>query len=493
MAVFALLIATCGTAGALLLAQGDAVRDRHDKLLLQVTEVERLRAAYLSQAASFQAFLISARDADLADEEEARAVSGRLTRHLRIGGLTAGELAALDGLTTDGGRWQHEAVDPMVALRRTSSDVEVVAKGLLDVDAASLFAAIESHLDALNMQISGRAATTEAAAAQVRGNIVRFAAVFLLLSVCVLVVASIMVRRWITGPLRSLGQSVAGLRAGDLSTVIVGSGPPEIGAMGDELEQMRRRIGVELEATLRSHEGLVQNATVLMSIRARLESPPELLPAGWSVAANLVPATGVVAGDCYDVSWVQPSRLGIIVVDVAGHGAESALLAVRARELLSAALRTYVDLGEGMRWVSRQLDRLASDMFITAFAAILDTVTGTVDYIGAGHPPALLCGAGQVTELPPTGPIIGPFEAVWESGRATIEPGQALVIYTDGLTELRDEDRVEFGLDRLRDVVREQFDDAEAVLERCLAETAAFATDRGHDDVTIVVVSRETV
>ena len=113
-----------------------------------------------------------------------------------------------------------------------------------------------------------------------------------------------------------------------------------------------------------------------------------------------------------------------------------------------------------------------------------------MDYLSAGHPPALLCGAGQATELPPTGPIIGPFEASWESGRVTIEAGQALLVYTDGLTEVRDGDRNEYGLGRLRAVASEGVDDAEVLVKRCLDDYEEFSTIRGQDDVTLVVVCR---
>jgi serine phosphatase RsbU (regulator of sigma subunit) len=166
------------------------------------------------------------------------------------------------------------------------------------------------------------------------------------------------------------------------------------------------------------------------------------------------------------------------------------VVALRTKELLRAAMRTFADLGEGVRWVSQQLDGLAPDMFVTAFVAIIDTTTGAVEYVGAGHPPALLCHSGTVNELPPTGPIIGPFESIWRSAYATIEEGQAFVVYTDGLVEVRDDDRSEFGLDRLKQLVCDEFDNAEAVIKRCLDEATAFSPFRAQDDVTLVVVCR---
>lgn len=492
LAVLMILLALGGAAGMVLLGRGDDASDDHDRKLEELGNTERLRAAYLSQAAAFRAFLVSGEESQLIGEEAARFDQARLTEELRAGELTADEIATLDRVAISAQRWQAEAVEPLIALRRTS-DANAVSARFGDVESFALFGAIEDELDVLRSQLAVEAAESQAAAAGARRDVGRLAVGLLLLAVAVVATAAIAGRRWVTGPLLALERAVRGVQAGDLTTVITSSGPAEIAALGTEVESMRKRIGVELEATLRSQEGLAQNATVLMSVRSRLESAPELMPSGWSVSANLTPASGVVAGDCYDVSMVQQSRLAVVVVDVAGHGAESAVIALRTKELLRAAVRTYVELGEGVRWVNRQLDGLAPGMFVSAFVAVLDTVTGSLDYVSAGHPPALLCGTDGVTDLPATGPIIGPFEAVWGSGHTTIEAGQTFVVYTDGLIEVRDDARVEFGLDRLRKVVRAEFDDAEAAVKRCLDETSEFSTTRGQDDVTIVAVCHTRV
>lgn len=492
LATLVLLLALVGGAGMILVRRGDDVRDRHERELKQLVAAEQLRGASQSQAASFRAFLLSGTESQLVGAEAARADAARLTAQLRAGGLTGAQAAALDRSVNSARQWQLEVAEPLIALRRTS-DVDLVASKLAELDASDLFAAIELNQEALRSLISEQLARSEDSAARARQEVTRLAFAFLVVAVMLVATVKLAGRRWITGPILALANDVADLSPNDVDTVITGTGPPEVAALGAEIERMRRRVAAEMEATQRSHEGLVQHATVLMSVRARLESAPELMPSGWSVSASLTPATGVVAGDCYDVAWVQQSRLGLVVVDVAGHGAESAVVALRAKELLRAAMRTYIDLGEGLRWVSRQLDGLAPDMFITAFIAILDTGTGVMDYLSAGHPPALLCGAGHVTELPATGPIIGPFAASWASGRATIEQGQALLVYTDGLTEGRDDDRNEYGLERLRALASEQFDDAEAMVKRCLDETSEFSTIRGHDDVTLVAVCRADV
>jgi serine phosphatase RsbU (regulator of sigma subunit) len=175
---------------------------------------------------------------------------------------------------------------------------------------------------------------------------------------------------------------------------------------------------------------------------------------------------------------------------VAGHGASSAVVALRAKELLRAAVRSYDDPSDAVLWVSAQLTDL-DDMFVTAFVARLDFATGLVRFVNAGHPDALVCDSVNMVSLPPTGPIIGPFTGSWTTREAIIGPGQMLVCYTDGLTEVRDEDGIEFGLDRLRKVLRAHYgDDTEAIVKQCLTEVENYSGGRANDDITLTIVSR---
>jgi serine phosphatase RsbU (regulator of sigma subunit) len=130
-------------------------------------------------------------------------------------------------------------------------------------------------------------------------------------------------------------------------------------------------------------------------------------------------------------------------------------------------------------------------MFVTAFVARVDFATGLVRFVNAGHPEALVCDSVNMVELPPTGPIIGPFPGHWTTREAIIGPGQMLVCYTDGLVEVRDDDDIEFGLNRLRRVLRNTYgDDTEAIVKQCLAEAETFSGGRAKDDITLAVVAR---
>jgi sigma-B regulation protein RsbU (phosphoserine phosphatase) len=334
-----------------------------------------------------------------------------------------------------------------------------------------------------------KAASHEDAA---RSRVARFAVGSVVALIALLGVLSIVSRWWITRPLRQLSVAVRG--AADGPVTLPRRGAREVVALAKDVASLRGQLLDELDLATRTREGLAQNAAVLMSIRAQLETSPDNLPAGWSVAAQLVPATGIVAGDCYTVDIVGRDQMTVVVVDVAGHGASSAILALRAKELLRAAVRSYDDPSDAVTWVSAQLTELDDDMFVTAFVARLDFATGLVRFVNAGHPEALICDGVNVVELGPTGPLIGPFTGAWTTREAIVGRGQMLVCYTDGLVEVRDEDRVEFGLDRLHLVLRETYgDDTDAIVKQCLAEVEAFSHGRAHDDITLAVVARSMV
>ena len=121
----------------------------------------------------------------------------------------------------------------------------------------------------------------------------------------------------------------------------------------------------------------------------------------------------------------------------------------------------------------------------------LDFTTGLLRYVNAGHPEALVCDGANDAELGVTGPLIGPFAGEWQTREAIIGPGQMLVCYTDGLTEVRNEAREEFGLDRLRRVLRDNYgDDTDSIVKQCLSEVDAYGGGSSHDDVTLVVIAR---
>ncbi len=302
--------------------------------------------------------------------------------------------------------------------------------------------------------------------------------------------AAFLIRRWVTRPIDRLARAVRSARSGKVG-VIAPQGPPEIADLARDVDAMRLQMNRALYDAVRARETIEQSASVVLQLRSELATGVEDLPDGWTVAAQLQPAEGVVAGDCYDVINLPPSRLGLVVVDISGHGAVSGVLALRCKELLRAGLRDGFEPDEAVQWAAEQLDDLAEETFLTAFVAVIDLKTGDVTYASAGHPPALLCSPSHAAELAPTGPIVGPFVGPWRNATAGLDHGDALAVYTDGLTEVRNAAGKEFGLQRLTDLVCGAApDDAEAIVKRCVDDVTSFAPGRLRDDVTIALLCR---
>ena len=302
--------------------------------------------------------------------------------------------------------------------------------------------------------------------------------------------AAFLTRRWVTSPIERLARAVRSARSGKVG-VIAPQGPPEIADLARDVDAMRLQMNRALYDAVRARETIEQSASVVLQLRSELATGVEELPDGWSVAAQLQPAEGVVAGDCYDVIQLPPSGLGLVVVDISGHGAVSGVLALRCKELLRAGLRDAFSPDEAVLWAAEQLDDLGDETFLTAFVAVIDLSSGEVTYASAGHPPALMCSPSHAVELGPTGPIVGPFIGPWESASAGLDDGDKLVVYTDGLTEVRNAAGDEFGVQRLTDLVcASSYDEAEAIVKRCVDDVTSFAPGRLRDDVTIALLCR---
>ncbi len=313
----------------------------------------------------------------------------------------------------------------------------------------------------------------------------------LIASVLVTFGAALLVRRSVTRPVDRISDAVRRVRGGDRQTTVPTTGPVELARLGADVEDLRRQLNLEILEAVRSREALEERATVVLSLRSQLEPDFDELPEGWTVAAQVEPAEGVVAGDCYDIVRISASVLGFVVVDISGHGAVSGILALRCQDMLRAALRNGLEPGAAIQWASEQIDDLGDETFLSAFVGVVDMGTGEVRYANAGHPPALLCTTKLAVELGPTGPIVGLPTGGWSTARAAVAAGDTLAIYTDGLIEVRDDSGVAFGVERLVDLVcAASCDEADAIAKRCIDEITNFAPERLRDDATVVLLCR---
>jgi len=130
-------------------------------------------------------------------------------------------------------------------------------------------------------------------------------------------------------------------------------------------------------------------------------------------------------------------------------------------------------------------------MFASVFLALFDPASGDISYINGGHEPPLIISNVEVDRFDITGPALGLFaNARYEVGHARLEPGQLLFVYTDGVSEAMDQDRSQFGEERILAALQGQMSATTAVhsVSSAIREFAGQAEQ--HDDITMLALRR---
>jgi serine phosphatase RsbU (regulator of sigma subunit) len=221
---------------------------------------------------------------------------------------------------------------------------------------------------------------------------------------------------------------------------------------------------------------------------------PDDLPdfAGFDVGRVYQPGTGLMAGDFYDVFRVAPNRVAAVIGDVTGHGIEPSITAFQAKYLLRVFLRQYRDPAQALEELNVQMSAQARpEEFISLHVALFDTEAGTLRFASAGHPAAWLWHDREVQPLRATGPLLllDP-EASYISREITLESGDLLLTYTDGLAEASDGESL-FGEERIASFLRRDPGVDPDVLCKTLIEAARdFASSPINDDIAILAIRR---
>lgn len=223
---------------------------------------------------------------------------------------------------------------------------------------------------------------------------------------------------------------------------------------------------------------------------------PDVLPhfAEFSFGARILPARQV-GGDLYDVFPLKGECVGVLIGDVADKGVPSALFMARTHALIMAEADIGLSPGEVLRLTNSHITRLQkSTQFVTVLYGILDLTNRRFSYARAGHEPPLLLRANGNVERLPHGP--GMALGLWDSitlDECTIElqPGDLLLLYTDGMTDCRSPKGEPFGLERIKRTLSGMVNfNAQQVCDRLLETLQEYQNgSKQDDDVTLVAVN----
>lgn len=233
-----------------------------------------------------------------------------------------------------------------------------------------------------------------------------------------------------------------------------------------------------------------------ISVQQRLlpERPPTL--EGVEIAVRYLPRLGV-SGDYYDFLPLQEGKLGIALGDVCGNGMGAALLmaSLHANLQVQVQAEPMMIAGELLNRINRIFHRdTLSHQFATLIYGIWDTNNHTFTYSSAGHPPILhhQFATGKVRELNVGGIILGICEDTeYASEAVSLDVGDVLMLYTDGITEATNSLDEEFGVHRLKEVTGNQGKESCAtLLEAILDSVSQFTHENWQDDITLVAIKR---
>ena len=223
---------------------------------------------------------------------------------------------------------------------------------------------------------------------------------------------------------------------------------------------------------------------------------PKRLPriGTFDIAARSEPAE-IVGGDFYDLIPTSEQIVGIAIADASGHGLPAAL---QVRDVYTG-LRMGVARDFKIVKTVERLNRIIHESrltskFVSLFYGELEA-SGTFIYVNAGHNPPILVKERETVLLRQTGMVLGPSrEAAYSRGFVTMDVGDVLVLYTDGIVEAANSRDQEFGIDRLKRVVSENRSrTAEEILSAILQQVAAFTRGAvAQDDRTLLVIRRGT-
>ncbi|MEW6338610.1 MAG: SpoIIE family protein phosphatase [Acidobacteriota bacterium] len=216
------------------------------------------------------------------------------------------------------------------------------------------------------------------------------------------------------------------------------------------------------------------------------------VPVGWQVAAICAPARRV-GGDFYDaLPALDHGTAAIVVGDVSGKSVPGAMLMVAAREVLQTAALGGASPSQIMQVANQRLYTPQPRLFVSLAFVVLGR-DGTVEYALAGQPaPLIRRGTGRVEEGPapvhrlPLGALRG---GAWDFSSVRLEPGDVLIVYSDGLTEAQNEQGEFFGDERLMSVVQAVNGGPQSVVDQIVEEVGDFVGEaEPYDDVTVVAL-----
>lgn len=324
-----------------------------------------------------------------------------------------------------------------------------------------------------------------------------FAGLFLFFEFVALVIG-ISITRTITGAVHNLYEGTRRVQEGDFSTRIPVSGRDQLADLSHSFNAMTENLQ-KLLVVAKDNERIQADLTIAREVQEQLY--PRTVPPSDSLVltARLNPARSV-SGDYYDYQRVNDHCIALALGDVAGKGISAAILMANVQSALRAQIRHAQELGQACSTSSivSQLNKhlhahTTAEKYATFYFGVYDETTGVLTSTNAGHLQPLLFRRGEVIRLDVNGMVVGAFAlAKYDESTVQLEPGDLLVLYTDGITEPENEYDEMYGEDRLIETIQRVINRSnEDIINEVFHSVEEWIhSPDSNDDMTILLVRR---
>lgn len=321
--------------------------------------------------------------------------------------------------------------------------------------------------------------------------LVSLATLFLVFEIIALIIG-VTLTRTITAAVHDIYEGTNRVMEGNFSHRIPLTGRDQLAQLGDSFNRMTENLE-QLLKVAKENERL--NAELEIAREVQRQLYPKSVPAspGLAITAHYQPAR-MVSGDYFDFHRLSPTEICFSMGDVAGKGISAALLMATVQ----SSFRSRIMSLSGEMCVSGVVTELnkqlyantAPEKFSTFFLAVFDEETSTLCYTNAGHLPPILIRKGEASLLAVDGMVVGAFPfATYGESSLVLEPGDLLLLYTDGISEPQNDYGEMFGEDRLIEVVKKNAHLSDAGIINAVMEAVQQWTGSPElqDDMTMLI------
>ncbi len=328
--------------------------------------------------------------------------------------------------------------------------------------------------------------------AEVTMNIMVIAVFFLAVAILgSFILASVTIK-----PIRKLSEGAAIISTGDLEHKIDINRTDELGLLANDFNIMTEKLKKAKDKEIESRI-MEEQLELAKEIQEGL-NPMGFYEKGGIQIKGFTKAAKGVGGDYFDYIDISDTRVGALISDVSGKGVPASLVMVMIRTVFTNSVKNNkrVDCATIVRSINDALSAdFAVDKFATLFFMIYNRETGELSFSNAGHGP-LFCyraSLGRCTATNLEGMPIGITEDVeYLHAKVRLDPGDIVVLYTDGVSEMRNEKREEYGSPRLQQLIINSHQlNAQEIVERIIDDVSTFqGAAPPHDDMTMLVMKR---